>query len=234
MVCCAAQVGIEECLHIEFEYDKARYHLKVRRRAACNTSCLELFTLFDRARHSYQTPNHAHLHFLTQRACTDCCCCMCLLCPWPDCGRPPPCILVIKCQDVVNGKIYFLLVRIKLKHMEVEIRRRETTGMCVCAHSRLALTARTCTLPQHTHAAAAAAVCCATLSHHGLRHTSAAQHGSVCRPARSTLADVLCVLCPPHLPEPGAGSSAHNESETIAKYEIMDGAPVRGENIPIR
>lgn len=26
------------------------------------------------------------------------------------------------------GKIYFLLVRIKLKHMEVEIRRRETTG----------------------------------------------------------------------------------------------------------
>lgn len=24
------QVGIEECLHIEFEYDKARYHLKVR------------------------------------------------------------------------------------------------------------------------------------------------------------------------------------------------------------
>jgi hypothetical protein len=29
---------------------------------------------------------------------------------------------------VVIGKIYFLLVRIKLKHMEVEIRRRETTG----------------------------------------------------------------------------------------------------------
>lgn len=28
----------------------------------------------------------------------------------------------------MNGKIYFLLVRIKLKHMEVEIRRRETTG----------------------------------------------------------------------------------------------------------
>ncbi|KAF6257338.1 vacuolar protein sorting-associated protein 26-domain-containing protein [Scenedesmus sp. NREL 46B-D3] len=83
------EVGIEECLHIEFEYDKARYHLK----------------------------------------------------------------------DVVVGKIYFLLVRIKLKHMEVEIRRRETTG---------------------------------------------------------------------------AGSSSHNESETIAKYEIMDGAPVRGENIPIR
>ena len=43
------EVGIEDCLHIEFEYDKSRYHLK----------------------------------------------------------------------DTVVGKIYFLLVRIKLKHMEV-------------------------------------------------------------------------------------------------------------------
>ena len=83
------EVGIEDCLHIEFEYDKAKYHLK----------------------------------------------------------------------DTVVGKIYFLLVRIKLKHMEVEIRRRETTG---------------------------------------------------------------------------SGSHARNESETLAKYEIMDGAPVRGESIPIR
>jgi hypothetical protein len=32
----------------------------------------------------------------------------------------------------------------------------------------------------------------------------------------------------------GTGTSARNESETLAKYEIMDGAPVRGENIPIR
>jgi hypothetical protein len=36
-------------------------------------------------------------------------------------------------QDVVVGKIYFLLVRIKLKHMEVEIRRRETTGGAAAA-----------------------------------------------------------------------------------------------------
>ena len=57
------------------------------------------------------------------------------------------------------GKIYFLLVRIKIKHMEVEIRRRESTG---------------------------------------------------------------------------TGANTYNESETIAKYEIMDGAPVRGESIPIR
>lgn len=83
------EVGIEDCLHIEFEYNKSKYHL----------------------------------------------------------------------QDVVLGKIYFLLVRIKIKHMEVEIRRRETTG---------------------------------------------------------------------------AGASLYNESETIAKFEIMDGAPVRGESIPIR
>lgn len=32
----------------------------------------------------------------------------------------------------------------------------------------------------------------------------------------------------------GAGAAVRNESETLAKYEIMDGAPVRGENIPIR
>ena len=83
------EVGIEDCLHIEFEYNKSKYHL----------------------------------------------------------------------QDVVLGKIYFLLVRIKIKHMEVEIRRRETTG---------------------------------------------------------------------------AGARLYNESETIAKFEIMDGAPVRGESIPIR
>jgi vacuolar protein sorting-associated protein 26 len=79
-----AQVGIEDCLHIEFEYNKTKYHLK----------------------------------------------------------------------DVVIGKIYFLLVRLKIKHMELEVRRRESTG---------------------------------------------------------------------------TGSDMYNESETITKFEIMDGAPVRGE-----
>ncbi|EEB12101.1 vacuolar protein sorting 26B-B, putative [Pediculus humanus corporis] len=83
------EVGIEDCLHIEFEYNKSKYHLK----------------------------------------------------------------------DVIVGKIYFLLVRIKIKHMEIAIIKRETTG-----------------------------------------------------------------------------SSPHSftENETIAKYEIMDGAPVKGESIPIR
>ncbi len=32
----------------------------------------------------------------------------------------------------------------------------------------------------------------------------------------------------------GSGSNARSESDTLAKYEIMDGAPVRGEIIPIR
>merc|ERR1711939_110638 len=52
------EVGIEDCLHIEFEYDKSKYALK----------------------------------------------------------------------DCVVGKVYFLLVRIKIKHMELDIIRRETTG----------------------------------------------------------------------------------------------------------
>ncbi|KAK3101297.1 hypothetical protein FSP39_002484 [Pinctada imbricata] len=83
------EVGIEDCLHIEFEYNKSKYHLK----------------------------------------------------------------------DVIVGKIYFLLVRIKIKHMEIQIIKRESTG---------------------------------------------------------------------------TGPNTYNENETIAKYEIMDGAPVRGESIPIR
>jgi vacuolar protein sorting-associated protein 26 len=32
----------------------------------------------------------------------------------------------------------------------------------------------------------------------------------------------------------GSGQNAYSENETIAKYEIMDGAPVKGESIPIR
>lgn len=77
------EVGIEDCLHIEFEYSKSKYHLK----------------------------------------------------------------------DVIVGKIFFLLVRIKIKHMELSIIKRESTG---------------------------------------------------------------------------SGHNQYNESDTITKYEIMDGAPVRG------
>jgi len=52
------EVGIEECLHIEFEYNKGKYHLK----------------------------------------------------------------------DCVIGKVYFFLVRIKIKYMELAVIRRETIG----------------------------------------------------------------------------------------------------------
>lgn len=83
------EVGIEDCLHIEFEYDKSKYHL----------------------------------------------------------------------EDVIVGKIYFLLVRIKIKHMELQILKRESTG---------------------------------------------------------------------------SGPNLYNETDVVTKFEIMDGAPVRGEIIPIR
>jgi hypothetical protein len=56
-------------------------------------------------------------------------------------------------KDVIIGKIYFLLVRIKIKNMDLEIRRRESTG---------------------------------------------------------------------------SGANTHVETETLAKFELMDGAPVRG------
>jgi len=62
-------------------------------------------------------------------------------------------------RDVIVGKIYFLLVRIKIQRMEISIIKRETTG---------------------------------------------------------------------------SGANMYNESETITKFEIMDGSPVRGECIPVR
>eukprot|EP00697_Spironema_sp_BW2_P006922 gnl/Spiro4/21106_TR10295_c0_g1_i1.p1 gnl/Spiro4/21106_TR10295_c0_g1~~gnl/Spiro4/21106_TR10295_c0_g1_i1.p1 ORF type:complete len:296 (-),score=50.41 gnl/Spiro4/21106_TR10295_c0_g1_i1:140-1027(-) len=83
------EVGIEDCLHIEFEYNKSKYHLK----------------------------------------------------------------------DVILGKVFFVLVRIKIKHMELTIVKREYTGH---------------------------------------------------------------------------GANVYNENETVSKYEIMDGAPVKGESIPVR
>jgi vacuolar protein sorting-associated protein 26 len=83
------EVGIEDCLHIEFEFDRQKYHLK----------------------------------------------------------------------DVILGKIYFLLVRIKIKHMELAVIRREAAGV---------------------------------------------------------------------------GSNTFNESENMVKFELMDGAPIKGETIPIR
>ena len=83
-------------------------------------------------------------------------------------------------KDVIVGKIYFLLVRIKIKHMELSIIRRETTGA-------------------------------------GEFLEFFALHAILIR-------DFPCYAAP----------NQYNESETITKFEIMDGAPVRGETIPIR
>jgi len=83
------EVGIEDCLHIEFEYNKSKYHL----------------------------------------------------------------------SDVIIGKIFFLLVRIRIKYMELCLVKRETSGQ------------------------------------------------------------------PPN---------TYNETETLTKFELMDGAPVKGESIPVR
>lgn len=70
------EVGIEDCLHIEFEYNKS--------------------TQVDKENHMQlvlmQVSYRYHL------------------------------------KDVIVGKIFFLLVRIKIKHMELCIVRRETTG----------------------------------------------------------------------------------------------------------
>lgn len=103
------EVGIEDCLHIEFEYERRHYHL----------------------------------------------------------------------QDTIRGTIRFLLVSIKLKHMELAVIRRETSGEGVAG-------------------AAAAA------------ESAAAQSPSV------------------------DASNIYTETQTLVKYEIMDGAPVKGEVIPVK
>ena len=127
------EVGIEDCLHIEFEYNKGKYHLK----------------------------------------------------------------------DAVLGKIFFLLVRIKIKHMEIAIIKRESTG----------------TGTRDAHAGEAQCLCATPARARRNAHPLLAR----------LLSDAL-VLRPPIL----AGANTYNENETVAKFEIMDGAPVRGESIPIR
>jgi vacuolar protein sorting-associated protein 26 len=81
------EVGIEDCLHIEFEYNRSKYvvlstgTLRSHRHTIC-----QLLTIADAFADRY------HL------------------------------------KDVVIGKIYFLLVRIKVKHMEIALIKRESTG----------------------------------------------------------------------------------------------------------
>lgn len=106
------EVGIEDCLHIEFEYEKRVYHL----------------------------------------------------------------------QDTILGKIHFLLVRIKIKHMELAVIRRETSG------DRVAI------VP-----------------------TGGAVGGGA-----------------PIQQATDNGANIFTETQTLVKYEIMDGAPVKGEVIPVK
>ncbi|KAF7366313.1 hypothetical protein MSAN_00887500 [Mycena sanguinolenta] len=129
------EVGIEDCLHIEFEYNKSKcvfFHL----------CCFGLH-------HSATYPLILSRPLLSPFFFTDAC----------PVEQHADVANRYHLKDVIVGKIYFLLVRIKIKHMELSIIRRETTGS------------------------------------------------------------------PPN---------QYNESETITKFEIMDGAPVRGETIPIR
>lgn len=108
------EVGIEDCLHIEFEYEKRCYHL----------------------------------------------------------------------HDVICGKINFLLVRIKIKHMELAVIRRETSGEGVALSAAM---------------------------------SSAGGGGGVgTTGAKSDMSNIV------------------TETQTLLKYEIMDGAPVKGELIPVR
>lgn len=101
------EVGIEDCLHIEFEYERRVYHL----------------------------------------------------------------------QDTILGKIHFLLVRIKIKHMELAVIRRETSGDGMVA------------------------------SNNGVAGSA---------------------------PSTDAQQNVSTETQTLLKYEIMDGAPVKGEVIPVK
>ena len=103
------EVGIEDCLHIEFEYERRVYHL----------------------------------------------------------------------QDTILGKIHFLLVRIKIKHMELAVIRRETSGDRVGAVTT---------------------------------------GGVPSAPGSSN----------------DSGANIFTETQTLVKYEIMDGAPVKGEVIPVK
>ena len=85
-------------------------------------------------------------------------------------------------QDTILGKIHFLLVRIKIKHMELAVIRRETSG------DRVAI------VP-----------------------TGGAVGGGA-----------------PIQQATDNGANIFTETQTLVKYEIMDGAPVKGEVIPVK
>jgi len=111
------EVGIEECLHIEFMYKKRYYHL----------------------------------------------------------------------NDVIEGDIHFMLVRIKIKYMELAVIRRETCGDGV-------------------------------VNSNSIGNGNGNGNGSNDRPGMMN----------------ENGGSVATETQTLTRFEIMDGAPVKGEIIPVR
>lgn len=121
------EVGIEDCLHIEFEYEKRCYHL----------------------------------------------------------------------HDVICGQINFLLVRIKIKHMELAVIRRETSGEGLAQSAAAMGGGNVGSGPGGGNGGGAG----------GGNHTT----GNSAK----------------------AGQNLVTETQTLLKYEIMDGAPVKGELIPV-
>ncbi len=114
-------------------------------------------------------------------------------------------------QDVVTGKIYFLLVRIRIKHMELAIVRRESAGTgvsrCLCCHS----------------ISLAAAL---------LSATPVPVRGHVLLGVKSRKRLLSVWVCAVLVAR--AASNVYHETDTLTKFEVMDGAPVRGESVPIR
>ena len=88
-------------------------------------------------------------------------------------------------QDTILGKIHFLLVRIKIKHMELAVIRRETSGDGIA--------------------------------------TAVGGAGGGNQPGG-----------PPLPPSSDSNQNVFTETQTLVKYEIMDGAPVKGEVIPVK
>jgi len=112
------EVGIEDCLHIDFEYNKSKYILNQYKYKIIITIkyfflFLFFFLFFDFINFEFFFKMKYLLLLLSL---------LLLL------------LLLLfynyryHLKDVIVGKIFFSLVRIKIKHMELSIIRRETTG----------------------------------------------------------------------------------------------------------
>jgi len=149
-------------------------------------------------------------------------------------------------KDAIVGKIYFLLVRIKIKHMELAIIKRETTGTGMCGFLRCYWVKIMSIHPFYLFVLPFA--WCSfihlfinrfilsfihlfnqSLPHsliHSSNHTFIHSfihlfiHSFIHSFASNSFHSLIFILI---------GPNTYNENETIAKYEIMDGAPVRGK-----